>query len=572
MSKVKPYISSGDTIRALVYEAKEQFPTNAAFKVKEKGEIKTITFINMVKDVETLGTELTARGLDGNRMGIIGENSYPWYNCFLSIVCGGNVAVPFDKGLAVEELVQCVKRSDIKALFYDEKHAAIVEQIKAQCADDIQYFRITGEDNDLDNMKLAGELKMKSGDRSYLERPVNRSDLAVFIFTSGTTSTSKVVMLTHDNITSNVVDMHHSMLFFHPDDVNMAFLPFHHAFGLVGVLVFMAAGACAVFCDGLKYVQKNLEEYGVTVFVGVPLIVESLYNKIMKQVEKQGKMATVQKGLKIAAALEKVGIKARRKIFAEIINKLGGKLKLIICGAASLNEEVGRGLNNFGITTVQGYGLTETSPVLAAERPWDLCAGSVGLPMRSVKIIIDNPDENGIGEIVVWGPNVMHGYYQQPEATDEVIKNGWFYTGDLGRLDEKGRLWICGRKKNVIVMKNGKNIFPEELETLIGDLPYVAENMIFTREKHNELVIWVKIVYNPSYLDAEGLTKEAFVAQVKKDLAAINDTLPSYKYVNHFILSEEPMIMTTTMKVKRNLEIKVIDEKWDETEQYNVTK
>ena len=572
MSKVKPYISSGDTIRALVYEAKEQFPTNAAFKVKEKGEIKTITFINMVKDVETLGTELTARGLDGNRTGIIGENSYPWYNCFLSIVCGGNVAVPFDKGLAVEELIQCVKRSDIKALFYDEKHAAIVEQIKAQCAEDIQYFRITGEDNDLDNMKLAGEMKMKLGDRSYLERPVNRSDLAVFIFTSGTTSTSKVVMLTHDNITSNVVDMHHSMLFFHPDDVNMAFLPFHHAFGLVGVLVFMAAGACAVFCDGLKYVQKNLEEYGVTVFVGVPLIVESLYNKIMKQVEKQGKMATVQKGLKIAAALEKVGIKARRKIFAEIINKLGGKLKLIICGAASLNEEVGRGLNNFGITTVQGYGLTETSPVLAAERPWDLCAGSVGLPMRSVKIIIDNPDENGIGEIVVWGPNVMHGYYQQPEATDEVIKNGWFYTGDLGRLDEKGRLWICGRKKNVIVMKNGKNIFPEELETLIGDLPYVAENMIFTREKHNELVIWVKIVYNPSYLDAEGLTKEAFVAHVKKDLTAINDTLPSYKYVNHFILSEEPMIMTTTMKVKRNLEIKVIDEKWDETEQYNVTK
>jgi len=421
-------------------------------------------------------------------------------------------------------------------------------------------------------MRLAGELKMKSGDRSYLERPVNRSDLAVFIFTSGTTSTSKVVMLTHDNITSNVVDMHHSMLFFHPDDVNMAFLPFHHAFGLVGVLVFMAAGACAVFCDGLKYVQKNLQEYGVTVFVGVPLIVESLYNKIMKQVEKQGKMGTVKKGLKIAAALEKVGIKARRKIFAEIIDKLGGKLKLIICGAASLNEEVGRGLNNFGITTVQGYGLTETSPVLAAERPWDLCAGSVGLPMRSVKIVIDSPDENGIGEIVVWGPNVMHGYYQQPEATDEVIKNGWFYTGDLGRIDEKGRLWICGRKKNVIVMKNGKNIFPEELETLIGDLPYVSENMIFTREKHNELVIWVKIVYDKTYLDAQGLDKDAFVDLVKKDLNTINDTLPTYKYVNHFILSEEPMIMTTTMKVKRNLEMKAIDEKWDETQQYNVTK
>ena len=572
MSKTKPYISSGETIKALVYEAKEKFPTNAAFKVKENGEIKTITFINMVKDLESLGTELTARGFDGKRMGIIGENSYPWYNCFLSVVCGGNVAVPFDKGLAVEELVQCVNRSDIKVLFYDEKHAATVEKIKEQCADDISYFRITGENNDLDEMKLAGELKLKSGDTSYLEKRVNRSDLAVFIFTSGTTSTSKVVMLTHDNIASNCVDMHHSMLFFHPDDVNMAFLPFHHAFGLVGVLVFMSAGACAVFCDGLKYVQKNLEEYGVTVFVGVPLIVESLYNKIMKQVEKQGKMATVQKGLKIAALLEKFGIKVRRKIFAEIINKLGGQLKLIICGAAPLSPEVGAGLNNFGITTVQGYGLTETSPVLAAERPWDLCAGSVGLPMRSVRIHIDSPDENGIGEVVVYGPNVMHGYYQLPEETDEVIKDGWFYTGDLGRLDEKGRLWICGRKKNVIVMKNGKNIFPEELETLIGDLPYVAENMIFTRDKHNELVIWVKIVYNKAYLDQEGLSKEAFVEVVKKDLGAINDTLPAYKYVNHFILTDEPMIMTTSMKVKRPLEIKAIEEKWDEKEQYNVTR
>lgn len=572
MSKVKPYISSGETIRELVYEAKEKFPTNAAFKVKENGEIKTITFIQMIKEVESLGTELASMGLDGSRMGIIGENSYPWYNCFLSIVCGGNVAVPFDKGLTVEELVQCVKRSDIKVLFYDEKYAATIEQIKTQCSEDIKYLRITGENNDLDAMKLAGELKMKTGDRNYIDRPVNRADLAVFIFTSGTTSTSKVVMLTHDNIASNCVDMHHSMLFFHPDDVNMAFLPFHHAFGLVGVLVFMAAGACAVFCDGLKYVQKNLQEYGVTVFVGVPLIVESLYNKIMKQVEKQGKLDTVKKGLKIAAILEKMGINVRRKLFAEIIDKLGGKLRLIICGAAPLSPEVGAGLNGFGITTVQGYGLTETSPVLAAERPWDLCAGSVGLPMRSVKIIIDSPDENGIGEVVVWGPNVMHGYYQQPEATDEVIKKGWFYTGDLGRIDEKGRLWICGRKKNVIVMKNGKNIFPEELETLIGDLPYVAENMIFTRDKHNELVIWVKIVYNQAYLEAEGLSKEAFVDLVKKDLAAINDTLPSYKYVNHFILSDEPMIMTTSMKVKRPLEMKAIEEKWEETEQYNVTR
>ena len=568
MKKVQSFLNNGETIKDLMYKAKEAYPTNAAFKVKVDGEIKTITFIQMMKHVESLGTELSARNFDGKRMGIIGENSYEWFNCFLSIVCGGNIAVPFDKGLTAEELAQCVERSDIKALFYDDKHRELVAKIKQQCSQELELFRITGEENDLDEMRTAGNIKMTAGDRSYLDRPVNRSDLAVFLFTSGTTSTSKVVMLSHDNIASNITDML-QMKIFYPNDVNMAFLPFRRSFGLVGCLVFLSSAAANVFCDGLKYVAKNLEEYGVTVFVGVPLIVENLYNKIMKQVEKQGMMGKVNTGLKLASMLDKIGIHQRRRIFAEIINKLGGHLRLIICGAASLSKEVAEGLNNFGISTIQGYGLTETSPVLTAERPWNLCAGSVGTPMKSVRIYIDNPDSNGIGEIVAWGPNVMQGYLHQQKETDEVLKDGWFFTGDLGRIDAKGNLWICGRKKNVIVMKNGKNIFPEEIESLIEKLPYVTESMIFTREKHNELVLWCKIVYSPEYLEEHGITEEQLAQQVSTDLRDINNTLPVYKYINHFILSDTPMVKTTTQKIKRNLAMKEINDSWDDIKTYN---
>lgn len=568
MKKVQSFLNDGETIKALMYNAKEAFPTNAAFKVKVSGEIRTVTFLQMMKDVESLGTELSARGFDGQRMGIIGENSYEWFNCFLTVVCGGNIAVPFDKGLTTEELIQCVNRSDIRALFFDEKHSEMAAEIKEKCSQELALFRITGEGNDLDEMRTAGNIKMTAGDRSYLDRPVNRSDLAVFLFTSGTTSNSKVVMLSHDNISSNITDML-QMKIFYPTDVNMAFLPFHHSFGLVGCLVFLSSGSANVFCDGLKYVAKNLEEYGVTVFVGVPLIVENLYGKIMKQVEKQGMMGKVEKGLKLAAALDKIGIHQRRKIFSAIIEKLGGHLRLIICGAASLSKDVAKGLNNFGISTIQGYGLTETSPVLTAERPWALCAGSVGTPMKSVRIYIDAPDKNGIGEIVAWGPNIMQGYLHQPEETDKVLKDGWFFTGDLGRIDQKGNLWICGRKKNVIVMKNGKNIFPEEIESLIEQLPYVAESMIFTREKHNELVLWCKIVYAPDYLQSEGISEEQLAERVSRDLMEINKTLPVYKYINHFILSDIPMVKTTTQKIKRNLAMKEISDNWEDIKAYN---
>lgn len=563
MKKKYKFQNPGRTIKEMLALSTEKFPANSAFKVKNRGKIESVSFLQLTNDVRNLGTELHSLELSDKRVGIIGENSYTWFNVFLSVVCGGGVAVPFDKGFTPEELAICIKRSKISALFYDEKHSEMVHkaaEIAAKESDkeEITVFKMTGESNVIDQMKISGELKIKSGNTDYINIEISENSPAVILFTSGTTSSSKAVVLTHNNILSNTRDMHEYEDFY-PDDVNMAFLPLHHSFGLGGVIVFMAAGACSVFCDGLKYITKNLAEYGVTVFVGVPLLVENMYKKIMQQVKKSGLESKIAFGNKMAGALEKVGIHARRRIFRQVIDNLGGKLRLIICGAAPLMPEAGKGLNDFGIVTIQGYGLTETSPVLCAERPQDICPGSVGKPMPSVTIRIANPDEKGIGEIVAKAPNVMWGYLDQPEETAEVIKDGWFYTGDLGYFDSEGHLWISGRKKNVIVMKNGKNIFPEEIESIVVNLPYVDDCMVFPREKHNELVLWIKIVYNADYINQEGITEEELAETVKRDLREVNKKMPQYKHVNHFILDDEPMIQTTTKKVKRNPEIERIN-------------
>ena len=568
MAKSVSYVNSGKTIRELMYNAAGDFPDRPAFRYKVDGVITRETFEQLKSDVEALGTCLFSRGLKDINIGLIGENTFPWFLSFLSVVCGGNTAVPFDKGLTKTELETCVSRSHIKVLFYDSKFNGIIDHIREKHPD-ITYICMTGEESELEDMMAEGREKIRDGFRDFLDKEVKEEDVAVYLFTSGTTSESKIVMLTHGNISSNIRDML-GMKIFYPEDVNMAFLPFHHSFGLVGVLVFLSSGADNVFCDGLKYVQKNFAEYGVSVFVGVPLLVENLYHKVMKQIEKQGKTKTVNTGLKISAFARKLGIDARRKIFGEIIEKLGGSLRLIISGAAPLAPEVAKGLNDFGIVTIQGYGLTETSPVLSAERPWAIFPGSVGTPMFSVKLRIDDPDENGIGEIVAQGPNIMLGYYNQPEETADVIRDGWFYTGDLGRIDGKGNLWITGRKKNVIVLKNGKNIFPEEIEELINRIPYVADSMIFTREKHDELVLWVEVRYDEDYMKEMGLDEKGIAEKFADAMADINFILPKYKHVNHFILTSEPMIQTTTMKVKRKAETEKIMANWDEEKEYTV--
>lgn len=573
-NKKYTYQNPARTLKDMVSCCIEEAPGNDAFKVKENGTIRHISFFQMHKDIQNLGTELLCADSMQDRelrVGIIGENSYAWMQAFLATVNGGGVAVPFDKGFTAEELASCMQRSRISVLFHDAKHAAVVREAAVRCTDSApMLLPMTGDGEVLTQMKFDGEQRVRSGERRFLETEVSEKQLAVILFTSGTTANSKAVMLSHENIMSNIRDMQEFERFY-PWDVNMAFLPFHHSFGLVGALVFMASCACSVFCDGLRYVTKNLGEYGVTVFVGVPLIVENMYKKIERQIRKEGKENKIRTGLGLAKFTETFGVKIRRKIFKQVIDGLGGQLRLIICGAAPLTPETSAGMNGFGIATIQGYGLTETSPVLAAERPEDIASGSVGKPMPSVNIQLFGEDEEGIGEIVARGPNIMMGYLDQPEETAEVLKDGWFYTGDLGRFDEHGNLYITGRKKNVIVMKNGKNIFPEEIEEKISRLPYVAECLVFSREKHNDLVLWTKIVYQEDWLKENKQSVDQLAEQVRADLGAINDAMPKYKHINHFILSSEPMIKTTTQKVKRLPEIEKINAQQDSELWYNCT-
>ena len=565
LKKSTAYDPNCRNIRDLVYNAADRYPDRPAFKVKVNGEIVPITFREVIANTEALGTELMAQGYDQCSMGIIGDNSYPWYQCHLSIVCGGNVSVPMDKGFTAEELESAIIRSRIRVLFYGHKMEPLVEEVKARGQIQVEKFvKITGDNNEFDQMVEAGKQKLAEGDNRYKQVVIDEHKLAVLLFTSGTTSTSKAVMLSQYNIATNTIDMYEYEAFSY-EDVNMAFLPAHHSFGLGAITVFFGIGACSVFCDGLKYISKNLQEYRVTVFVGVPLLVENMYSKIVKEIEKKGMTQKVEFGRKLTRGLRKVGIDVRRKVFAEILDQLGGGLRLIICGAAALKPEVCAGMNDFGILTVQGYGLTETSPVLTAESVYNMRAGSVGKPMPRVQIRLDDVNDEGVGELVVKAPNVMLGYLDQPEATAEVLdEEGWFHTGDLCEIDKDGYVWIRGRSKSVIVMKNGKNIFPEEIEPMIDDLPYVVDSMIFTREKHNELVLWVKILYDANYLEANNMTLEDLEKQVEKDLDIINSRMPSYKSIHHFFLSQEPMIKTTTGKIKRNLEIARIRETFGE--------
>ena len=558
-----------DNIRDLINNSVKLYPSNIAFKIKHKDgknvSYTNITYTNFQNDINYVGTGLQKLGYKDKRIAVIGKNCYEWAVTYYAVINGLGVIVPLDKGLPKEEIESLLIRSKADMIVFEKSYEDSINEIFKKKSTNLKEVVCMEKSkfNDikcLDDIKQIGEKELKNGNNNYLDNEIDNKKMASIIFTSGTTSLAKAVMLSHYNIVSNIYSMQ-CVEKMYSTDVNMAFLPFHHTFGSTGLTLFLASGATNVFCDGLRYIQDNLKEYKVSVFVCVPLLIEAMYKKIMLQIEKQGKKEKFEKGLKISQFLLKFGIDVRRKIFKDIINNLGGNIRFIISGASAIDKNVAKGFNDFGILTVQGYGLTETAPVIAAENIKNIRYGSVGFPLPEVSVKIDNQNEEGIGEIVAKGPNVMLGYYENKEATDEVLKNGWFHTGDLGYIDEDGFIFITGRKKNVIVLKNGKNVYPEELELLINNLPYVAESMVYGMPKDDDLVVSVKIVYNETYVKQKfgDVSEEELHDIIWKDIKEINKGLVKYKYIKNLVITNEPMVKTTTAKVKRFEEMKKMD-------------
>lgn len=480
------------------------------------------------------------------------------------IYFGGIVSVPLDKGLQTGELEDSLIRSEVSAIIFVKSLEASILEIKNNNKTKIEHFICTEKNPDFlyfYDLLSEGKEEINKDNSSFIEHNVDSNKMSILLFTSGTTSKSKAVMLNQKGIANNIYDMQ-CVEDFRSSDINIAFLPFHHIFGSTGMLVMLATGLKTVFPDGLRYIKQNLVEYNVSFFVGVPVLIEKMYLTIMKEIKKQGKEKLLNTAIKISNFLLKFHIDIRRKLFKNIINQLGG-MRFIVSGGAPLGVEIEKWFNNIGIKLVQGYGLTETSPVISAESDLNMRYGSVGKPMQSTIVKIINKDYEGVGEIVVKGPNVMLGYYNNEDKTNEVLKNEWFYTGDLGYIDDEGFLFITGRKKDLIVLKNGKKVFPEELETLINKLDDVSECMVFglpNPEDANDVKISVKVVYDENIV--KNKYPEASESDLKyiiwNEIKEINKTLPMYKYIKNMILSKEPLIKTTTNKVKRNEELKLI--------------
>lgn len=556
-----------EDLKGLIYDAVQKYNEKTAFIIKHKNNkevsYENISYTRLLKEINYLGTKFYNLGYQNKRIAIVGRNRYEWVITHLANLLGGMVSIPLDKELQVDELESCIVRSKADVVVFDEKYKENIEEIQRRGNSKAEKYICMSEQEgyvSIPELKEQGKELIEAGNTDYIDAKIDAYKMNILLFTSGTTSKSKAVMLSHNNIASNIYSMQ-LVEDIRKEDVNIAFLPFHHIFGSTCMVVMLAFGVTTVFPDGLRYIAQNLKEYKVSIFVGVPLLVEAIYKRIEKGIEKQGKTKTVAIAKKISNLLLKLHIDIRKKLFKQILNELGGALRFVISGGAPLDKKVSQGFNELGINVVQGYGLTETSPVIAAENYKKMKYGSIGFPMENVKLELDNPDEQGVGEIKVKGPNVMLGYYENEEATREVLRDGWFYTGDLAYYDKEGYLFLAGRRKDMIVLKNGKKVFPEELETLVNRMKEVKECIVYGMpddKDKNDIKLSVKIVYDKEVVEEKypNTTQEELENIIWQKVKEINKTFPPYKYIKNMILTDKELIKTTTQKVKRNEEIK----------------
>lgn len=553
-----------NNIKEMVYYTVKKYPTNTAFILKNKvgKDVNYIykTFTDVLEDVNNLGTGLFNLGLKDKKIAIIGKNRYEWALSFTTVLLGNMVVIPLDKGLTEIEIENSINKAMPDVIIFDETVKEMIINIKERtqikeyiCMDKCEEYKY------IYDILEEGKKSRELGNKEFEKTEIDSNKVSELCFTSGTSSTSKIVMLSHRNIAFDICAMH-ATEDFRETDVNLAFLPFHHTFGSTGFLYIFSYGAATAFPDGLRYISQNLKEYGVSVFIGVPLLVESMYKKVVKEIDKQGKTKLINVAKKVTNILPFT----KRKVFKPIIDQLGGKLRLIISGAAGLDKDVWKGFNELGVKIIQGYGLTEASPVVAAENYKYGKKGSIGFPIHGVEVKILDKNELGIGELAVKGDNVMLGYYEDEEANKNTFtEDGWLLTGDLAYIDKDGFIFITGRKKNVIVLKNGKNIYPEEIETLVNKIPLVKESMVFGLPKaDDDMILSIKVQYDIEYVNEKypnvDLSKIDLILWER--IKEINKTLPTYKYIKNLITTKDEFIKTTTAKIKRYEEIKKIQQ------------
>lgn len=557
-------------LKELINRSSKLYADHIAFKYKlnpKSDKVISVTYSQFKSNIDELGTALLNLGLANKRIAIIAPNRYEWCVSYLAITTGNMVVIPLDKSLPDNEIESSIIRSKADAVIFDQKYLNVFQKIKQEKKSHLQFYICMDSIQDANDilsystLLQNGKQAIEKGDNSHINASIDNEKMSIMLFTSGTTSIAKIVALSHKNLCSNVYQIG-CVAHVTEKDTFLSFLPLHHTFESSTTFLYgLYCGITIAFCDGLRYVVNNLKEYKVTGFVCVPLMLEAMYKKVQKGIKEQNKETLVNIMTKLCNFLLKFRIDIRRKVFKSILDEFGGHLRVIVYGGAPMDKKTILGFTNLGINMLHGYGLTETSPVASSENDKYKKPGSVAFPVPDAQIKIDNPNEDGVGEVLIKGPNVMLGYYDNEEATKEALQNGWFHSGDLGYYDKDGYLFLTGRKKSVIVLKNGKNIYPEELEILLARLPYVVENIVYGKpDKDGDLKICAKIVYQADVM------KEMFPDKIKEEyhniiweqIKKINKTIPTYKYIRELIITEEPLIKTTTQKVKRHEEIKRI--------------
>ncbi len=536
----------------MIERSAQIFKARTAFKLKNKdGEIYSKTYEEVKNDIYALGTELIVNGLENKRIAIIGKNSYKWAISYLAASIVG-VVVPIDKELHSDDVINFMNVAECECILGDGKNLKTITENIEKLNNKKTIF--VDFENSFEHYLEAGRTLLEKGNTKFEEIKINPDEMKILLFTSGTTGNAKGVCLSQRNICSNILSIY-GIVKVKRSDLFFSILPLHHTYECtIGFLLPLYSGASICYCDGLRYISKNMLEYHPSVILCVPLLLESMYKKIMKSLKKSLPEKYTKDG---ENPIDKLPFILRKIVSRKVKNTLGGRLRVFIVGAAAVNPEIANIFDKLKLNSLQGYGLTECAPLVAGNTDFYKRNDSAGLPIPTVEYKIDNPNQEGVGEIIVKGPNVMLGYYNMPEETEKVLKDGWFHTGDLGKIDENGFLYITGRCKSVIVTKNGKNIYPEEIESYLNESPLISESLVIGTHKENDDETYINAQIFPNkeaiteYLKGTVPTKEEIKKVISDVIANVNSKIPNYKHIKEFAIRDSEFEKTTTQKVKR---------------------